>query len=148
MIELRPASENDIPGLLELLAMLFTLEQDFSPDADKQRRGLSMLMRSQQAQLVVAVSAEEVIGMASVQLVTSTAEGALAGWVEDVVVAPAWRRQGIAGRMLEFLATWAQQKGATRLQLLADRDNQPALDFYRQRSWSGTSLIAMRKRLQ
>lgn len=148
MFTLRPACIDDIDRLLPLLERLFTLEQDFQPDAEKQRRGLSLLLQSPQAHIVVAQSAGQVVGMASLQLVISTAEGAPAGWVEDVVVDPAYRGQGIGGRMLDDLAAWAQQRGATRLQLLADRDNQVAGDFYRRRSWSGTSLIALRKRLQ
>ncbi len=147
MVNLRPACDSDIESLLELLAILFTLEQDFKPDAEKQRQGLSLLLQSPQAHLVVAESAGEVVGMASLQLVISTAEGAFAGWVEDVVVAASWRGKGIGGQMLDYLAEWARRKGATRLQLLADQDNHPALDFYRGRSWSGTSLIALRKRL-
>ena len=35
-----PASEPDIPDLIELLAVLFSIEQDFTPDTDKQRCGL------------------------------------------------------------------------------------------------------------
>jgi GNAT superfamily N-acetyltransferase len=67
--------------------------------------------------------------------------------VEDVVVEAAWRGQGLGRRLLAALADWAGEQGISRLQLLADRNNQPALDFYRQLGWQTTALICLRQRL-
>lgn len=147
MFSLRPGQPADIPALLPLLAYLFGIEQDFQPDSVKQGKGLDQLMRSPQAHLAVAEAQGKVIGMASLQWVISTAEGAPAGWIEDVVVDPAWQGRGVGGRLLDYLADWARSRGITRLQLLADRDNPPALAFYRAKGWSETSLIALRKPL-
>lgn len=147
MVTLRAANSADIETLLKLLEMLFALEQDFKSDARKQRQGLELLLQSRQAHIVVAESSGQVIGMASLQLVISTAEGAASGWIEDVVVDPAWRGQGIGGRLLDYLADWAEGKGVTRLQLLADCNNHPALDFYASKGWLQTALIAFRKTL-
>ncbi len=147
MVTLRPANSNDIEPLQKLLQMLFTLEQDFEPDARKQRQGLELLLQSSQSHVVIAETAGEVIGMATLQLVISTAEGAAAAWIEDVIVDPAWRGQGVGGHLLDSLADWAVAKGVTRLQLLADCNNQPALDFYASQGWDRTALIALRKTL-
>jgi ribosomal protein S18 acetylase RimI-like enzyme len=38
----------------------------------------------------------------------------------------------------------AREMGLSRLQLLADMDNAPALDFYTRRGWRRTSLLALR----
>jgi GNAT superfamily N-acetyltransferase len=85
-----------------------------------------------------------VIAMATAQLVVSTAEGAWSAWIEDVVVAQNFRRLGIGGSLLAALLDWAREKGATRAQLLADRSNAPALDFYRRLGWQSTQLGAWR----
>jgi GNAT superfamily N-acetyltransferase len=146
MIKLRPAQHADIETLLHLLEALFSIEQDFTHDREKQQRGLEMLLQAPDAYVAVAEHAGEVAGMATLQLLISTAEGAPSGLIEDVVVHASHRGQGIGEALMNHLITWAKKKGVTRLQLLADRDNQPALDFYRKQGWETTSLIALRKR--
>jgi len=145
MLILREARSGDVETLIPLLAQLFSIEQDFSPDPQRQRRGLESLLNSQSAYVAVAEHAGKVIGMATLQVVISTAEGGPVGWVEDVVVDSQERGRGVGGALLEHLVGWAQNRGLTRLQLLADRDNQPALDFYRKEAWATSSLIALRK---
>jgi len=142
---LRQASAADIPALTGLLAELFSIEQDFSPVADRQARGLAGVIANANACVVVASdSAGAVIGMSSAQLVFSTAEGVWSAWVEDVVVAEAWRGCGLGRALLDRVLAWAAGRGATRAQLLADLDNQPALDFYRHLGWAETRLAARR----
>jgi len=98
--------------------------------------------------LLVARSPEDaVLGMASAQLVMSTAEGASSAWIEDVVVQPAVRGQGIARLLLQDLLAWAQRHGATRAQLLVDNANRSALDFYRNLGWQPTQLSVWRRSL-
>ena len=74
-------------AMLALLRELFEIERDFEFDADKQARGLAMLLQSPSATALVARESHAVIGMTSVQLVISTAEGAHSAWIEDVCVA-------------------------------------------------------------
>jgi GNAT superfamily N-acetyltransferase len=146
MIKIRPALHSDIEVLLHLLEALFSIEQDFTPDREKQQRGLEMMLQAPQAYVVVAEHGGEIAGMATLQLLISTAEGAPSGLIEDVVVRDSHRGQGVGEALMKHLSTWAEKMGATRLQLLADRDNQPALAFYRKQGWLTTSLIALRKK--
>jgi len=147
MLILREARAVDVETLITLLSQLFSIEQDFSPDPQRQRRGLESLLKSQSAYVAVAEHAGKVIGMATAQIVVSTAEGGPVGWVEDVVVDSQERGRGVGRALLAHLIGWAQNRGLTRLQLLADRDNQPALDFYRKQAWATSCLIALRKHL-
>ncbi len=147
-ILIRPALRDDIQQLCELLAELFSLESDFMPSREKQEKGLRLLLEQSSSLSVVLVAEQEgqVLGMCSVQTVISTAEGGPAGIVEDVVVHRDHRGQGIGASLLGSAMAWCTKQGITRMQLLADRDNAPALQFYFSRGWTGTGLICLRKR--
>jgi GNAT superfamily N-acetyltransferase len=146
-VTIEAAGEHDIDALGALLQQLFAIEADFHFEPAKVRRALARLLEQESARLLVARSAGTVVGMCSAQLVISTAEGAYSAWVEDLVVDAAHRGQGIGQRLLEGITAWAQGQGATRLQLLADRENRPALDFYRGNGWQQTQLLALRTTL-
>ena len=148
-ITIRPARPGDIPGMVGLLEDLFTQEADFTPDVERQVHGLSSLVAdpSGRACVLVAEARGVVVGMATVQTVISTAEGGRVGLVEDVIVDRDHRGKGIGTRLLDEVITWSSRKGLKRLQLLADRENLRALDFYLHRRWNSTSLICLRKML-
>ena len=148
-VVIEQASSTDIPALVGLLAALFSIEQDFKPDTERQIRGLAGVLASPNACIMLARSAQgEAIAMCSAQLVFSTAEGAHSAWIEDMVVHEAWRGRGIGRQVLQAVLAWASERGATRAQLLADLDNQPALDYYQHLGWQETQLIARRLSLQ
>ena len=140
-----------VPALIELLTALFAIETDFSADRARQRRGLELLLAQpdDRAVLLVARLNDGVaVGMASAQLVISTAEGAPSAWIEDVIVQQALRGHGIARLLLRGLLDWAQRHGATRAQLLADNSNTSALDFYSRSGWQPKQLSACGRSLR
>lgn len=145
-VSILPAADADIDALADLLALLFTLEQDFTPDHASQRKGLALLLAQPETAhvLVAKDAAGAVLGMVSVQLVISTAQGARSAWVEDLIVHPLYRRRGLASRLLDAALAWASSRGATRAQLLADADNPQAQVFYDVQGWDGTHLKARR----
>ena len=145
MASLRKARHEDVEQLVKLLRLLFTIEQDFSFDAGKQQQGLVMLLHSDRGCILVAEAAGKVIGMCTGQLVISTAEGGPAVWVEDMVVDPAHRGSGVGRSLMQAMIAWAEEQGATRLQLLADKHNPQALAFYQRIGWQTTALICLRK---
>ncbi len=147
MFIIQPATEHDLDALGGLLQQLFAIEADFQFDADKTRCALQQLISDERACVLVARAADKVIGMCTAQLVISTAEGAYSAWVEDVVVDSAHRGKGIGKQLLRAIDEWAKGQGATRLQLLADTENQPALKFYRHSGWQQLQLQAWRKRI-
>lgn len=145
-IYIAPATLQDIPQMVVLLADLFGIEQDFSANTDKQIAGLRLLLNTPAlARILVARNAEQqVIGMVSAQLVMSTAEGAWSAWVEDMVVVAAYRQQGIGKQLLASILDWARAQGATRAQLLVDLDNAPAIGYYQHLGWA-SSRMGMRR---
>jgi GNAT superfamily N-acetyltransferase len=144
---IRPALLGDLDGLVDLLRMLFGIEADFAFDAALQRRGLAMLLAHEGAVILVAEAAGRVVGMCSGQMTISTAEGGFSLLVEDVVVAEPWQGKGVGRALLAALEQWAADRKIGRLQLLADRNNAAALEFYRRLGWQGTELICQRRRI-
>ena len=144
-ILIRRAREEDLTGLVFLLEVLFSIEKDFTFNADKQKRGLRLLVQRPDAAVLVAERQGRIIGMSTAQLLISTAEGGLSALVEDVVILPAWQAQGTGKRLMEAIAEWSAFQGATRIQLLADRNNTRALGFYNRIGYRPTDLICLRK---
>ena len=145
-LAVRPARPEDVDALVALLGDLFSIEADFHPDPDRQRRGLALLLDDRaRAIVLVAERGRRVVGMVTAQLVISTAEGAPSAWVEDLIVDAAERGRGAGRALLEELERRARALGATRLQLLADRGNARALAFYARLGWVGTRLVCLRR---
>jgi GNAT superfamily N-acetyltransferase len=144
----RNATHQDIPALVSLLEALFSIEDDFSIDPEKLYRGVLMMLDGcgKHRCILVAQMDGRVIGMSSVQTVISTAEGGAVGIIEDVVIEQGWRGKGVGSGLLRSIEAWADQHGLLRLQLLADKKNFPALQFYRNRGWEGTDLICLRRK--
>jgi len=146
-ITIRGAEPSDTDGLVALLRVLFTLEEDFSYNERVQRRGMALLISRQgpERQVFVAEKGGRVAGMCSIQTLISTAEGGLVGQVEDVIVGDGCRGNGIGNVLMDAVDGWAREKGLKRLQLLAEKGNTQALKFYRSRGWEITNLICVRK---
>lgn len=141
---IQPACPDDLDALGQLLQQLFAIEADFNFEQAKVQRALEQLLRDDRACVLVARREGRVLGMCTAQRVTSTAEGGYAAWVEDVVVDRKSRGQGIGRQLLEGISDWAKGQGVTRLQLLADRENMAALEFYHNNGWQHTQLLALR----
>lgn len=144
-VRIRPADEGDIEAMAGLLGELFAIEADFRFDAERQGKGLALLLVQDTATVLVAELGGRVVGMCTMQRLVSTAEGGWAGMIEDVVVARGYRRRGIGCRLLAAMEAKATDLGLMRLQLLVDRTNIPALDFYAAAGWDPTGLRALRR---
>jgi len=144
MATLRRARHQDLDQLTALLGLLFASEADFGFDGARQHRGLALMLDHDRGCILVAEEAGKVIGMCTGQVVISTAEGGPAVLVEDMVVDPGHRGRGIGRALMAAMAGWGLEQGATRLQLLADKNNFPALSFYQRIGWRMTALICLR----
>jgi GNAT superfamily N-acetyltransferase len=144
-VKIRTAEPGDLDSLVSLLATLFAIEEDFVFD---ERRGLALMLENERGCVLVAEAEGQVVGMCTGQLLVSTAEGGLSLLVEDVVVDEQWRGRGVGRLLIEAISDWARLEKVSRLQLLADRNNVPSLDFYRSLGWQTTELICLRTSLQ
>jgi GNAT superfamily N-acetyltransferase len=143
---IRPARASDIQALASLAAELFSIEKDFAADFRKQAEGYILLLSNpERARVLVAEKDGKVVGMATAQLLISTAEGGISALVEDVVVTGQERGRGAGKALLDGLGSWAVSKKARRMQLLADRENTAALLFYEKQGWAPTRMAVLRK---
>jgi GNAT superfamily N-acetyltransferase len=140
------AKSTDIAELVRLLSVLFSIESDFNPDISKQQKGLQLILENKATAMIQVARNKtgKVIGMVSAQLVISTAEGAASAWIEDMVIDAGYRGLGIGKQLLENVAIWAKNKGATRAQLLVDIENVDAVGYYSHLHWESTQLQARR----
>ncbi|MGN6529776.1 MAG: GNAT family N-acetyltransferase [Burkholderiaceae bacterium] len=56
-------------------------------------------------------------------------------YIENLHVMPGHKGGGIGTRLLAVAATWARERGATRLHLLVFEGNRAAIGFYESRGW-------------
>ncbi len=145
--QIREGCKNDIGELLELLYDLFSTETDFVFNKEKQYQGLRLLLQKNEKHNLWVAETENrlVIGMCTVQVLISTAEGGEVGLVEDVVVRKKFRGHGVGRKLLQKMESWAVERNLTRIQLLADKTNIPGLQFYNKMDWQYTQLVCMRK---
>jgi len=143
------AAPSDTPRLVGLLALLFTQEPEFSPNAEKQSEALDAILHDRsRGRIFVAREGGKVVGMASLLYTISTAEGGKAALFEDFIVQPEYRGQGIGTRLLEYVIQQARAEGVLRITLLTDLKNDNAQDLYRKLGFVNSSMQAMRLKLQ
>ena len=146
--KIRNAQLDDLDAMVELLKALFSIEADFAIDEKRQRKGLFLMLDGCQKHRCVKVAEMDgqVVGMCTAQTLISTAEGGPVALIEDMVIQPAFRKKGIGRQLMAEIQSWALTHGITRLQLLADRTNHTAMDFYRHIGWRPTQLICLRRK--
>lgn len=142
------ATADDVEALADLLAELFALENDFTPDRSKQLAALRFILdRPALGRLFVLKVAGKVAGMANALITVSTAEGGPVLLLEDVILQRDRRGAGLGRRLVEHVLAWAAAEGMSRVTLLADRDNAAALDFYRRLGFGLSAMQVLRKPL-
>jgi GNAT superfamily N-acetyltransferase len=127
---------------------LFAQEADFQPDREKQMRGLRLIIDApDRGRIFLARMGGEVVGMVSLLLTVSTAEGAAACWLEDMVVRPDQRGKGLGSRLLRHALDDAKANGFARVTLLTDRVNADAIRFYERHGFRRSEMIPLRQQL-
>ncbi|WP_295053903.1 GNAT family N-acetyltransferase [Sulfuricurvum sp.] len=143
----RYAAYNDIPEMANLLCELFSIEDDFAVDAEKQCRGLKLLLDTPNAVVLIAEWDGRVVGMISMQSLVSTAIGEHVGLIEDMIVTHSYREKGIGSSLLEALIAESAKKKYGRLALGADNRNSGAIAFYQKHGFT-TSHMGLMYRLR
>jgi ribosomal protein S18 acetylase RimI-like enzyme len=139
----------DLPQLVELLGILFTQEQELTPDAAKQERGLRLILEDASiGRIYVAREGARVLGSVSILRSISTAEGGPAGHLEDFIVRPEFRGRGLGARLLAYALEQSRAEGLLRLILLTDGDNAAAQRLYERAGFARSGMLPMRRMLR
>lgn len=142
------ANFEDIPALTELLAFLFNQEADFRPDREKQQHALGMILKDPDSGRIFAARSEgKVVGMVNLLFLISTAEGGKVVQLEDLVVHPGFRKQGVGTLLLQQALTFARQENFSRVTLLTDAHNASAQELYRRHGFEPSAMIPLRLHL-
>ena len=144
----KPATLTDLPILLEFEQGIVTYERPFdatlAPDPIHYYN-LEALIKSEGAEVVVAVSGKEVIGSGYVKIVKSkpylTHE--FHGYIGFMFVKPAYRGQGIIQGLTEELIAWAKAKGLKEIKLEVYNENESAVRAYKKAGFT-KNLVEMR----
>lgn len=144
-MEISLATASDIPALCDLLALLFSQEADFQPDNEAQRRGLTQILNNPDVGLIlIARQKNQIVGMVNLLFTVSTALGQRVALLEDLVIAPTQRGNGIGSQLLKKTIETARLHDCHRITLLTDLANEPAQRFYRKHGFSFSAMIPMR----
>jgi GNAT superfamily N-acetyltransferase len=144
-MQITTASTEDIPELVELLSVLFSQEAEFRPNADAHVRGLSRIIADADiGVIVVAKQQGRVIGMVNILFTVSTALGEKVGLLEDMVISPARRGEGIGSALLSWSIEHARRLGCARLTLLTDKGNENARRFYERHGFVLSGMVPFR----
>lgn len=129
-IKIRPATEADLPAVLDLYAQ---------PGLDD---GETLPLEAAQAlfarfsdypdyTLYLAERAGEVVGTFALLIMDNLAHmGAPSGVVEDVAVRPDMQGQGIGKQMMRYAMARCRERGCYKLALSANKERQRAHRFY------------------
>lgn len=144
-LRIEPATLDDLPILATLLDDLFSQEADFTPNQDKQLRGLKLIMEQpNRGRVFVLRNETKIIGMINLLITISTAEGGFVLLLEDLVVHRDHRGQGYGEQLLEYAVKFAKQKQFLRITLLTDKPNERLKEFYLRNGFVLSDMIPMR----
>lgn len=144
-MRIEAAVPSDIPALNELLAELFSQEQEFTPNSQAQSRGLLMIINNPDAGFVLlARQNEKIVGMVNILFTISTALGARVALLEDMIIASTSRGENIGTQLLTEAISLARSHDCKRMTLLTDDSNNLAQQFYAKQGFVVSDMLPMR----
>src|SRR5437868_6352364 len=130
--ESRPATERDVPVILNLIRELAEYERE--PDAvvaTEERLREVLFGAKPSAEVLLALEEGAPVGFAVYFYNFSTWLGRPGLYLEDLFVRPAARGKGYGRALLVELAKIAQERGCGRMEWAVLDWNDPAIQFYR-----------------
>ena len=131
-VEIRPATEADLPGLLRLYGQLAEERAESQPAGHAASRSiLAEVQADPRRELLVAVRGQRLLGTVDVVIVPNLTHGGKP-WaiVENVAVDESERRTGIGTRLMRAVERRVEQAGCYKVQLLSRKRRHAAHAFY------------------
>jgi GNAT superfamily N-acetyltransferase len=131
-IKTRPATEADVPAVLGFIRALADYEKLSHAVAANEELLREHLFGPRPAAEVILAECEDVpVGFAAYFQTFSTFVGRPGIWLEDILVLPEHRGQGVGQILLREVARVAFERNAGRLEWSVLDWNTPAIEFYR-----------------
>jgi len=134
-LNIREASRDDLPHLLELEQRVVEAERAFSPDIKAPEAyyyDIEQLIADDACLLLVAEDAGAIVATGYAQIKKSKASLAhnIHAYLGFMYVSPSFRGQGLNQEITGKLVTWSQQQGVSTLYLDVYAENAPAIRAY------------------
>jgi GNAT superfamily N-acetyltransferase len=131
-IEIAPATENDVPVVLEMIKGLAEYERlSHVVEATEERVRRTLFGPHPCAEVLLAKTGGDCAGFAVFFSNYSTFFAKPGIYLEDLFVKPDARGQGIGRALLKHLAQIAVERGCWRMEWVVLNWNEPALQFYK-----------------
>jgi GNAT superfamily N-acetyltransferase len=132
MLELRRCRAEDFEAVVLLLGQLWP---DRPPDAASLRTVYDRALDSDRQLYLCALSGGRVVGFGSVAIRSNLRQEAFVGYVDEMVVDESERGCGIGTRILDFLVSWARERGCNRIELDSAPHRKETHAFYEARGF-------------
>jgi ribosomal protein S18 acetylase RimI-like enzyme len=129
-VEVRAATVNDRASVIRLLGAQMNEHEIPVEEAGTERAVELALSAGGSAWLTVATISGMVVGVMLANPIVSVEFGGAALWIEELYVAPAHRRRGVARALLDFITVEARNAGLSALDLEVDPDMHAAQALY------------------
>jgi GNAT superfamily N-acetyltransferase len=103
---------------------------------DRGRAGFKHAVHDRDADVLLAVEGERVVGLASVYADILSIRYGPRCWLQDLVVTSSHRGRGVGAKLLETASEWARERGCTHLELSSGDARKDAHRFYRAQGMS------------
>jgi GNAT superfamily N-acetyltransferase len=97
---------------------------------ERGRAGFKYAVHDRDADVLLAVDGERVVGLASVYADILSIRYGPRCWLQDLVVTASHRSGGIGAQLLESASDWARERGCTHLELSSGAGRNDAHRFY------------------
>ena len=151
-IIIRPASEKDMPALLEFEQGVILAERPFDPtlkESDINYYDLNYFLESPDVELLVAETDGEIIASGYARIMESKVYQQFErhAYLGFMYVKPAYRGKGINRLILDDLKKWVLKQGLTELRLQVYQENISAIKAYEKTGFE-KHMIEMRMGLE
>ena len=143
MPDIRHALPGEVERVLGMYEWLFAPPGSVPSawDADRAREAIASAIADEEAAVLVAEHRGNLLGLCTAYLELNSVRFGPRCWVEDLVVSPMHRSQGVGKALLDAAKDWARERGATHLELDSGDARKDAHRFYEREgpSWRSVS---------
>ncbi|MEM3789387.1 MAG: GNAT family N-acetyltransferase [Candidatus Bathyarchaeia archaeon] len=135
-VKVRRADENDAPELV-------LLAKDFLRGASNDEERLSILknsLKNPDYELWLAEIDGDIVGFIDLWTIHDFCHGGKLTYIQNLYVAPKYRRLGVRSRLLQKIVERAKEKGALEIHVVTGFDNEPAIRLYKKHGLEKESL--------